>query len=171
MPYTTRAATRTLFGYLELNETEVEFIPDTSNRAFIYHLPNGDSCVIFIYPISRKVDNTKNFFDTRDSGARERGVAWNYALENRLKYFCTAVHDQFERYVDYAFSLECNEQRIAQVAGTVGGRRTGKDHGSDFLSPGGAGHADTKADARKERSGSHIPADDPGMSNESGDPF
>ena len=125
MPYTTRDATRTLFGYLELNETEVEFIPDTSNRAFIYHLPNGDSCVIFIYPISRKVDNTKNFFDTRDSGARERGVAWNYALENRLKYFCIAVHDQFERYVDYAFSLECNEQRIAQVAGTVGGRRTG----------------------------------------------
>lgn len=125
MPYTTRDATRTLFGYLELNETEVEFIPETSNRAFIYNLPNGDSCVIFIYPISRKVDNTKNFFDTRDSGARERGVAWNYALENGLKYFCIAVNDQFERYVDYAFSLECNEQRIAQVAGTVGGRRTG----------------------------------------------
>ena len=125
MPYTTRDATRTLFGYLGLNETEVEFIPETSNRAFIYNLPNEDRCVIFIYPISRKVDNTKNFFDTRDSGARERGVAWNYALENRLKYFCIAVHDQFERYVDYAFSLECNEQRIAQVAGTVDGRRNG----------------------------------------------
>lgn len=125
MPYTTRDATRTLFGYLGLNETEVEFIPETSNRAFIYNLPNEDRCVIFIYPISRKVDNTKNFFDTRDSGARERGVAWNYALENRLKYFCIAVHDQFERYADYAFSLECNEQRIAQVAGTVDGRRNG----------------------------------------------
>lgn len=125
MPYTTRDATRTLFGYLGLNETEVEFIPETSNRAFIYNLPNEDRCVIFIYPISRKVDNTKNFFDTRDSGARERGVAWNYALENGLKYFCIAVHDQFERYVDYAFSLECNEQRIAQVAGTVDGRRNG----------------------------------------------
>ena len=125
MPYTTRDATRTLFGYLGLNETEVEFIPETSNRAFIFNLPNEDRCVIFIYPISRKVDNTKNFFDTRDSGARERGVAWNYALENGLKYFCIAVHDQFERYVDYAFSLECNEQRIAQVAGTVDGRRNG----------------------------------------------
>ena len=125
MPYTTRDATRTLFGYLGLNVTEVEFIPETSNRAFIYNLPNEDRCVIFIYPISRKVDNTKNFFDTRDSGARERGVAWNYALENRLKYFCIAVHDQFERYADYAFSLECNEQRIAQVAGTVDGRRNG----------------------------------------------
>lgn len=125
MPYTTRDATRTLFGYLGLNETEVEFIPETSNRAFIFNLPNEDRCVIFIYPISRKVDNTKNFFDTRDSGARERGVAWNYALENGLKYFCIAVHDQFERYTDYVFSLECNEQRIAQVAGTVDGRRNG----------------------------------------------
>lgn len=125
MPYTTRDATRTLFGYLGLNETDVQFIPETSNRAFIYNLPNGDRCVIFIYPVSRKTDNTKNFFDTRDSGARERGVAWNYALENNLKYFCIAVHDQFERYADYAFSLECNEQRIAQVAGTVDGRRNG----------------------------------------------
>ena len=125
MPYTTRDATRTLFGYMGLNETEVEFIPDTSNRAFIHNLPNGDRCVIFIYAISRKVDNTKNFFDTRDSGARERGVAWNYALKKGLKYFCIAVHDQFERYADYAFSLECNEQRIAQVAGTVDGRRNG----------------------------------------------
>lgn len=125
MPYTTRDATRTLFGYMGLNETEVEFIPDTSNRAFIHNLPNGDRCVIFIYAISRKVDNTKNFFDTRDSGARERGVAWNCALKKGLKYFCIAVHDQFERYADYAFSLECNEQRIAQVAGTVDGRRNG----------------------------------------------
>ena len=125
MPYTTRDATRTLFGYMGLNETEVEFIPDTSNRAFIHNLPNGDRCVIFIYAISRKVDNTKNFFDTRDSGARERGVAWNYALKKGLKYFCIAEHDQFERYADYAFSLECNEQRIAQVAGTVDGRRNG----------------------------------------------
>ena len=91
MPYTTRDATRTLFGYLGLNATEVEFIPETSNRAFIYNLPNGDRCVIFIYPISRKVDNTKNFFDTRDSGARERDVAWNYALTHDLKYFCIAV--------------------------------------------------------------------------------
>lgn len=33
MPYTTRDATRTLFGYLGLNETEVEFIPETSNAA------------------------------------------------------------------------------------------------------------------------------------------
>lgn len=123
MPYTTRDATRTLFGYLGLNETEVEFIPETSNRAFIYNLPNGDNCVIFIYAISRKVDNTKNFFDTRDSGARERGVAWNYALSHDLKYFCIAVHDQVEKYTDYAFSLECNEHRIAEVAGTIGGRR------------------------------------------------
>ena len=125
MPYTTRDATRTLFGYLGLNEGEVEFIPGTSNRAFIFNLPNGDNCVIFIYPISRKVDNTKNFFDTRDSGARERGIAWNYALTHNLKYFCIAVHDQCEKYVNYAFSLECNEQRVAQVAGTVDGRRNG----------------------------------------------
>lgn len=123
MAYTTRDATRTLFGYLGLSETDVEFIPETNNRAFIHNLPNGDRCVIFIYAISRKVDNTKNFFDTRDSGARERGVAWNYALSNDLKYFCIAVHDQVEKYTDYAFSLECNEQRIAEVAGTIGGRR------------------------------------------------
>lgn len=134
MSYTVKDATRTLLNYLQLKEAEVEFIPETNNRAFIHNLPNGESCVIFIYPISRKVDNTKNFFDTRDSGPRERSVAWNYALENKFKYFCIAVHDQFERYIDYAFSLECNEQRIAQVSGTVDGRRR-SDGGTQVVIP------------------------------------
>ena len=79
--------------------------------------------MIFIYPISHKADDTKNFFDTRDSGARERGVAWNYALTNHMKYFCFAVHDQVEKYKDYIFSLESDEARIAEVSGTVNGVR------------------------------------------------
>lgn len=133
MSYTTGDATKTLLGYLKLDVKNVEFIPETNSRAFLYNLPNGERCVIFIYPISRKADNTKNFFDTRDSGPRERGLAWDYALKNGLKYFCIAVHDQYERYVDYVFSLECNEQRIKKVSGTVSGRRS--ESGTQIVIP------------------------------------
>ena len=123
MPYLARDAANTLFGYLEIEPTQVEFIADTNNRGFVYTIDEDNKCVIFIYPISHKADDTKNFFDTRDSGARERGVAWNYALTNHMKYFCFAVHDQVEKYKDYIFSLESDEARIAEVSGTVNGVR------------------------------------------------
>lgn len=123
MPYLARDAANTLFSYLGIDPTQVEFITDTNNRGFIYTIDEENKCVIFIYPISHKADDSKNFFDTRDSGARERGIAWNYALTNRMKYFCFAVHDRVEKYKDYIFSLESDETHIAEVSGTVNGTR------------------------------------------------
>lgn len=127
MPYTTREAIATLSTYLGINlGVSVRSIDQTSNRGYEIHLPSDERCVIFVYPISHKQDDSKNFFDTRDSGARERGVAWNYAQTHNLKYFCLAVHDQVEKYKDYIFSLECDEHRIAEVSGTLNGSRNGR---------------------------------------------
>lgn len=127
MPYTTREAIVTLSTYLGINlGVSVKSIDQTSNRGYEIRLPSGERCVIFVYPISHKQDDSKNFFDTRDSGARERGVAWNYAQTHNLKYFCLAVHDQVDKYKDYIFSLECDEHRITEVSGTLNGSRNGR---------------------------------------------
>ena len=72
-----------------------------------------------------KQDNTKNYFDTRDSGAYERGVTWNYAIANGMKYFCIGVNDTVNKYNDYSFSLECNESDIEKISGTLNGSRNG----------------------------------------------
>lgn len=125
MAYTAKDARITLFRYLNITEQSIKFIENTNQRGFIYNTSSGEQCVIFIYPISHKADDSKNFFDTRDSGAYERGVSWNYALENKLKYFCFAVHDQVEKYNDYIFSLECQEKIIEKVSGTLNGSRVG----------------------------------------------
>ena len=125
MPYLARDAANTLFGYLNIEAENIEYVPDTNNRGFVYTDGGGNRSIIFIYPISHKADNSKNFFDTRDSGARERGIAWNYAVEHHLKYFCFAVHDQVEKYNDYIFSLESEETRVATVSGTTNGTRSG----------------------------------------------
>ncbi len=124
MPYTKNDAKKTLFGYMKLHSEDITYLDDTDQRGFILNHA-GEDCVIFIYPISHKADDSKNFFDTRDSGAYERGIAWNYAIQHNLKYFCFGVHDQVPRYVDYVFSLECNEKIIAEVAGTENGIRAG----------------------------------------------
>lgn len=126
MAYTANDARNTLFEYLNIDENEVEFIENTNKRGFIFKNSLGEKSVIFIYPISHKKDNTKNFFDTRDSGAYERGVAWNYALQEKLKYFCFGVHDQVQHYKDYIFSLECDEKTIEKISGTKNGSRVGK---------------------------------------------
>ena len=88
-------------------------------------MKSGEKVVIFVYPLVHKQDNTKNYFDTRDSGAYERGVAWNYAIANNLKYFCLGINDSVDKYVDYVFSLECNEHVIETLSGTKGGSRNG----------------------------------------------
>lgn len=125
MAYTTKDATKTLFKYLNINTTDIEFIDNTNNRGFIYTTALGEKCAIFIYPISHKSDNSKNFFDTRDSGAAERCTTWNYAINNNIKYFCFAVHDRVDKYIDYIFSLECAEDIIQKVSGTINGPRSG----------------------------------------------
>ena len=125
MAYTTQNARAALYRYLGISEEKVKYIPETNNRGFVLQLPSGIEVVIFLYPLVHKLDNTKNYFDTRDSGAYERGVAWNYALKEGYKYFCLGVNDSVEKYEDYVFSLECTEANIAQLSGTKDGKRAG----------------------------------------------
>lgn len=133
MAYTTQQAVVTLNGYLSIEESRKRYIDDTKNRGFVITLENGESIVIFVYPLVHKQDNTKNYFDTRDSGAYERGVAWRYALQHGLKYFCFGVNDQVDKFSDYVFSLECNEKIIEKVSGTKDGARNGK--GNQIIIP------------------------------------
>lgn len=72
-----------------------------------------------------KQDNTKNYFDTRDSGAYERGVTWKFAQKEGLKYFCLGVNSQVDKFQDYIFSLECDEKIIEKISGTKDGYRNG----------------------------------------------
>ena len=125
MAYTTNQALTALNSYLGITDQDKEIIPETKNRGFVYTLNSGEKVVIFVYPLVHKQDNTKNYFDTRDSGAYERGVAWNYAIANNLKYFCLGINDSVDKFADYAFSLECNEHVIETISGTRNGSRNG----------------------------------------------
>ena len=125
MAYTTNQAIETLNRYLGINDSDKEIIENTKKRGFVYKLPNGEKAVVFVYPLVHKQDNTKNYFDTRDSGAYERGITWDYAINNNLKYFCIGVNDSVDKYDGYAFSLECNESDIEKISGTLNGSRNG----------------------------------------------
>lgn len=91
----------------------------------MFKLPTGERIVIFVYPLVHKQDNTKNYFDTRDSGAYERGVTWKFAQKEGLKYFCLGVNSQVDKFQDYIFSLECDEKIIEKISGTKDGYRNG----------------------------------------------
>lgn len=118
MAYTSSDAIKTFFDYLGITQNDVYVIPDTKNRGMVYKNKNGEDCVIFISPISYSSYNDKGFFDTRDSGPKERIITWNYAVQKKLKYFNVAVQGIVEKYKDYIFSLECNEDRIQLVSGS-----------------------------------------------------
>lgn len=125
MAYTTKQAIETLDGYLSINESDKEYIEDTKEGGFVFKLPTGERIVIFVYPLVHKQDNTKNYFDTRDSGAYERGVTWKFAQKEGLKYFCLGVNSQVDKFQDYIFSLECDEKIIEKISGTKDGYRNG----------------------------------------------
>lgn len=125
MAYTTQQAIATLEGYLQEFDIVKTTIEDTKNRGFIIETADGEKSVLFVYPLVHKQDNTKNYFDTRDSGAHERSVAWKYAQNHGFKYFCLGVNDQVEKYQDYVFSLECQEKDIEKISGTKDGVRNG----------------------------------------------
>lgn len=125
MAYTTNQALETLNRYLGVTDDEKQIIENTKGRGFVFTLPNGEKAAVFVYPLVHKQDNTKNYFDTRDSGAYERGVTWNYAIANGMKYFCIGVNDTVDKYNDYSFSLECNESDIEKISGTLNGSRNG----------------------------------------------
>lgn len=133
MAYTTQQAVSALDGYLGINDDVKEIIEDTKNRGFVLELSNGEKVVIFVYPLVHKQDNTKNYFDTRDSGAYERSVAWKYALQHDMKYFCFGVNNEVEKFNDYVFSLECNESIVEKISGTKDGVRNGK--GNQIIIP------------------------------------
>ena len=138
MAYTANNACVTLDGYLDIenrNDVTKSIIPETKERGYLLTLPNGEKIVVFTYPLVHKQDNTKNYFDTRDSGPHERAVAWNYALQHNFKYFCLGVNDQVEKYVDYIFSLECNERDIESLSGTEGGDRSATSSGNQIIIP------------------------------------
>ncbi len=125
MAYTTQKAIDAFDRYAKnLNMTKRP-IPNTKNRGFLFETSHGDKFVVFVYPLVHKQDNTKNYFDTRDSGAFERGVAWQYAINNGFKYFCVGVNNQVEKYENYIFSLECQESVIERISGTKEGVRSG----------------------------------------------
>mgnify|MGYP004455983595 CR=1 FL=1 len=137
MAYTANQACATLERYLQISEKgmQKQIIDKTKNRGFVLTIPNGEKIVIFTYPLVHKQDNTKNYFDTRDSGPHERAIAWNYALINKYKYFCLGVNDQVDKYVDYVFSLECDEKSIEQLSGTEGGDRSVGGSGNQIIIP------------------------------------
>lgn len=125
MAYTSRQAVAAFNEYTSEFDLQKSIIDDTKDRGFLIEMQNEDSFVAFLYPLVHKQDNTKNYFDTRDSGAYERGVAWKYALSRHVRYFCFGINDQVEKYKDYVFSLECDEAVIETISGTKDGVRNG----------------------------------------------
>ena len=115
MSYTYKDAIETAYKYLNLDKDKVKIIENTNKRGIIYEF-NGIKTVVFIYPISCKQNNKQNFFDTRDSGAKERATAWRYAKENDLRYFCLGFNEEQERYREYVLSLESDEDSISNVS-------------------------------------------------------
>lgn len=135
--YTTRDAINALDRYLGVSTKGLskQIIEDTKNRGFVLTLPSGEHVVIFTYPLVHKKDNSKNYFDTRDSGPHERTKTWNYALAKKYKYFCLGVNDKVEKYNEYIFSLECNERTIEKLSGTVNGDRSSSSSGNQIIIP------------------------------------
>ena len=120
MAYTYKDAIKTIYNYLDIDSAKVKIIPDTNGRGIEYEF-DGIRTVIFIYPISCKQGNKQNFFDTRDSGAKERAVTWEYAQKNNLKYFCLGVNEEQNRYKDYVLSLESDEKSISNISFRLSG--------------------------------------------------
>ncbi|WP_292210779.1 AAA family ATPase [Butyrivibrio sp.] len=115
MAYTFRDAIQTVYKYLDIDADKATVIEGTNERGIVYSF-DGVPTVIFIYPISCKQGNKQNFFDTRDSGAKERAITWNYAIENDLRYFCFGVNEDQDRYKDYVLSLESDEASISNIS-------------------------------------------------------
>lgn len=136
MAYTYRDAIKTIYNYLDIDSAKVKIIPDTNGRGIEYEF-DGIRTVIFIYPISCKQGNKQNFFDTRDSGSKERAVTWEYAQSNNLRYFCFGVNEEQDRYKDYVLSLESDEKSISNISfrlsETTGATGTQVNIPNDFI--------------------------------------
>ena len=91
MAYNYKNAIDAVFSYFNFDKSEVEFIDNTNNRAFIMEV-NNEKVVIFTAPIGCKKDNRQNWVDTRDSGVQERKIAWKFAASNNFKFFFLCVN-------------------------------------------------------------------------------
>ena len=135
MAYTAKDAIQTFDRYLQninINKVEIE---GTKKRGYYVTTSSNDSFVYFIYPLVHKQDGTKNYFDTRDSGAAERAVAWEYAIEHNCRYYCFGVNEQVDKYKNFIFSLECHEKYIEQLSGTEKGNRIDNGPGNQIIIP------------------------------------
>lgn len=133
MAYKAEQAITALNNYLDITENDKTYIKDTKNRGFTMKIANDEEIAVFVYPLVHKADNSKNYFDTRDSGASERIIACKYADKHDIKYYCLGVNDSVEKYNDYVFSLECDDRLIEKISGTVNGVRNGK--GNQIIIP------------------------------------
>lgn len=115
MAYTYRDAIETAYKYLGINKKTVRIIDNTNGRGIVYSF-EGEEIVVFIYPISCKQNNKQNFFDTRDSGAKERATTWQYAIDKGLRYFCFGFNEEQDRYSNYILSLESDENSISNIS-------------------------------------------------------
>ena len=115
MAYTFGEAIKTAYNYLHIDKDAVEKIDGTSGRGLVCEF-DEEKTVVFIYPISCKKNNKQNFFDTRDSGAKERKIAWDYAQSHGYRYFCFGFNEEQDRYKDYILSLESKESSISNVS-------------------------------------------------------
>lgn len=134
MSYTAANAISAMKVYVPALFEGAEIIPDTKGRGYVVQL-GKEKAVVFVYPIVHKQDDSKNYFDTRDSGRVERAIAWNYSIKNGLKYFCLGIQSEVEKYKDYVFSLECSEQTIQRLSGTDDSGRSQSSSGNQIIIP------------------------------------
>lgn len=108
----------------------VNIIEETGGQGQIIEL--GDERVVtFLMAVGYNTREQKPYFDVRDSGAKKRIIAYNYAKEHNLKYFILGLRP--EVYGNYVFSLECPEDIIQKTSGNIGATRGSVGNQIHFL--------------------------------------
>ena len=133
MVYTTKNAIPIIEQYLNNINATKKIIDNTKNRGWLVNIGNAPGIVVFVSPIVHKLDETKNYFDTRDSSPDAREAAWKYAKDNNYKYFFIGINDSVPKYEHYIFSVEADEKLIEELSGTKNGMRVGK--GNQIIIP------------------------------------
>ena len=124
MPYTIKNARPVLLSYLGLSEQTANFIAGTDKWGILFERESL-KCVIFIMPLGENTSSPKVYFDIRDSGAEKFVAAWNFALQNNLKFFCLGVKDENQKYKEHIISVEADINTVLKVSGLENGRRSG----------------------------------------------
>ena len=104
-----------------VNSTSEDIIEHTGEQGRVLDI-DGTKIVVFLSPIGHNTSANKKYFDARDSGVAKRLVAYNYAKENKYKFFYLGIRPECFSH-DYVFSLECPEDILQEITGVSGGRR------------------------------------------------